>query len=1112
MNINGLVLALCAGSALSLSAAAVVVPPTLPYSPFPDAIDVVGDGEAHAGLVAFGANGKPLHRAAAQMGQRGFPNFDIRLTEGEKGVATPEVAAAIHAARTPAHQLARDNAIARLNGEVPGVRIGFDQFTGTAASVLSTEQFLTGQSPPLHVPTAIQAAGDFVARYTDLFDIAAAELDAARLTRNAFTEHNGVQSLTFQQQFHHIDIHGAVLTANVMRDGRLVNIGSTFVPRPANDFVMPETRLTAQDALRAAAANVGIPLSSTGTATSAAPSDDAEAVAANRSTIWRGIPELGTSDRVVTTPVYFPRTRTDVRPAWSVVVPTHGVGNTYDIIVDANDGTILERTNRLVWDTTQPATYRVFTNDSPAPMSPGTPTPSALQAPFVQQQLVTVTPDEIRPFSPNGWIPDNTFQTVGNNVDAHSDIDANNLPDNPRPTNTGRIFDYPYNPTQAPSTYTNAAVVQMFYWSNRYHDRLYAMGFTEAFRNFQTDNFGRGGLGGDQMQVDVQDGSGTNNANFNGNGVDGSSGRVQMYIFTGSTPNRDGALDGDVVFHELTHGTSIRLHEGLTANVSRGMGEGWSDFFGISLLAEPTDDLNGIYTTGGYVTYQFLNATYTSNYYFGIRRFPYSTDFAKNPQTYADTSAAQQAYPTDVPRSPIIGNDAEQVHNTGEVWCNTLLEGRAAISASRGFVGNQAMMQHVVDGMKLHGAAQPSFLDSRNTILQGDMASGNVDRTNLWRAFAKRGMGFQAVTQGGGTSTTGLVENFQSPEQAIYSYPQGTPTQLQPGQPTSYNINIAEFNLTLVPDSGLLHYSINGAAFTTAPMTQTAAGRYTATLPALTCFDQIRYYSSVGTSAGRLSDPLGAPIGAFLAQAFTGIDSPLTDTGETDEGWTTSFVPLQPGGVDGAWERGVPHIWADPRGAPQADFDHVGTGKCWLTSNNAVTSNSDVDNGSAYLTSRVFAIANGDTLSYAAWYNDYQNTANTGDGLYLQYQTAAAAPWVALRSYPTPSPTWRTARLIVGTDMPASPTMRIRFIASDASTGSIVECGVDAIKIERLVCVPPTSCIADFNNDGGIDGQDIEAFFQSWEIAEPSADVNQDGGVDGQDIEYFFIRWEAGIC
>jgi hypothetical protein len=59
---------------------------------------------------------------------------------------------------------------------------------------------------------------------------------------------------------------------------------------------------------------------------------------------------------------------------------------------------------------------------------------------------------------------------------------------------------------------------------------------------------------------------------------------------------------------------------------------------------------------------------------------------------------------------------------------------------------------------------------------------------------------------------------------------------------------------------------------------------------------------------------------------------------------------------------------------------------------------------------------------------------------------------------------------------------------------------------------PAYRCIADFNADGGVDGGDIEAFFQVWQTGEQFADVNRDGGVDGLDIQVFFIEWETGHC
>ena len=46
-------------------------------------------------------------------------------------------------------------------------------------------------------------------------------------------------------------------------------------------------------------------------------------------------------------------------------------------------------------------------------------------------------------------------------------------------------------------------------------------------------------------------------------------------------------------------------------------------------------------------------------------------------------------------------------------------------------------------------------------------------------------------------------------------------------------------------------------------------------------------------------------------------------------------------------------------------------------------------------------------------------------------------------------------------------------------------------------------CPADFNQDGGVDGSDVVAFYAAWESGDPSADVNQDGGIDGGDVDTF---------
>jgi hypothetical protein len=69
--------------------------------------------------------------------------------------------------------------------------------------------------------------------------------------------------------------------------------------------------------------------------------------------------------------------------------------------------------------------------------------------------------------------------------------------------------------------------------------------------------------------------------------------------------------------------------------------------------------------------------------------------------------------------------------------------------------------------------------------------------------------------------------------------------------------------------------------------------------------------------------------------------------------------------------------------------------------------------------------------------------------------------------------------------------------------------GVSAYKFAYLA--DPVLCISDQNCDGGVDGADIEAFFQKFFAGTPDADVNQDGGVDGSDVETFYTTWATGL-
>jgi hypothetical protein len=58
-------------------------------------------------------------------------------------------------------------------------------------------------------------------------------------------------------------------------------------------------------------------------------------------------------------------------------------------------------------------------------------------------------------------------------------------------------------------------------------------------------------------------------------------------------------------------------------------------------------------------------------------------------------------------------------------------------------------------------------------------------------------------------------------------------------------------------------------------------------------------------------------------------------------------------------------------------------------------------------------------------------------------------------------------------------------------------------------CAP---CAADYDQDGGVTGADLAAFFADFEAGAICADVDQDGGVTGGDIGAFFFVFEAGGC
>ena len=76
------------------------------------------------------------------------------------------------------------------------------------------------------------------------------------------------------------------------------------------------------------------------------------------------------------------------------------------------------------------------------------------------------------------------------------------------------------------------------------------------------------------------------------------------------------------------------------------------------------------------------------------------------------------------------------------------------------------------------------------------------------------------------------------------------------------------------------------------------------------------------------------------------------------------------------------------------------------------------------------------------------------------------------------------------------------------SLNSVLSDDIDAIKLAIEAAIDACNCPADWDGSGGVDGDDIAAFFTDWQQGD--ADIDASGGTDGDDVAFFFLRWQAG--
>lgn len=327
------------------------------------------------------------------------------------------------------------------------------------------------------------------------------------------------------------------------------------------------------------------------------------------------------------------------------------------------------------------------------------------------------------------------------------------------------------------------------------------------------------------------------------------------------------------------------------------------------------------------------------------------------------------------------------------------------------------------------------------------------------------------------------------------------PDNVAPSTPFEFDIQITAGDDTIVNGSTLLHYRLDGGAFASVPLVSAGGDVYTATVPGADCDENPEFYvSAEGVSTGVVTEPDLGP-GDPWSYVIGVPSTPFLDNGESSIGWTVSGNAL-----DGHWDRGVP-VGNGDRGDPADDAD--GSGACWLTDN--VDGNSDIDIGNTVLTSPVIdGTAGGAVISYWRWFNNAAG-AGAGQDVMLIEISNGDGNWVELETVgPTGPQTaggWFQASFAIADYVTPTSNMRLRFDAEDNGGSSVVEAGVDGIRVDAFEC---EDCVGDWVSDGELNFFDVAGFLDAFSSQDPAADLNDDGVFDFFDVSDFLDAFSSG--
>ncbi|MFT4678001.1 MAG: Zn-dependent metalloprotease [Flavobacteriales bacterium] len=474
------------------------------------------------------------------------------------------------------------------------------------------------------------------------------------------------------------------------------------------------------------------------------------------------------------------------------------------------------------------------------------------------------------------------------------------------------------------------------------------------------------------------------------------------------------SLIADVIYHEYGHGINDRFYQDNGSFFTNGaMGEGYADFWGISLSGNPRVG-QGFYTDS------------TD----GIRRYD------ENPKVY----------PVD-----LIG----EVHADGEIIMGAWYDSHLLMGGD--WDATVALFVETYYGLQataFNGNEGQAFVDVLLDVLQADDDDGDISNGTPNGAELVEGFDMHGIT---------LISNAQLNHNDIEEHVADLEIEIDAAV-------ILNFPFSEYLDQGTVYYRVNAAeTWEETELVNSSGFSYSAVIPAQAAGSVVYYYLGLSDIYGGISgvQPIGAAQEDPNLPYIIVVGSTVMMEHDNDFAEDFGFWEAGVSGdlsTTGDWEFDSPVGSYGTAGdlstivAPSADHTPGAGEFCYITENTANSAGgvgaNDVDGGHTTLRSADIDLTefSNPIISYWRWFvNGPSGGANPGtDWWYAQVSDDGGDTWIFVEETRSQDIKWRRNAFRVQDYVDITDEFKMQFIASDSTFvgqnldgGSLIEAGID---------------------------------------------------------------------